>query len=77
LFDAGVQEFFYQAHRYSALLFVMGGIVHLYLGTICNPGTFGAMLTGKVTPEWAAGHHPLWWEKVRVGIKTEKKKTAK
>ena len=59
--DATGQEVLYQIHRYTALLFIMAGIVHLYLGTLANPGTFGAMLTGNVTPKWAETHHPLWW----------------
>jgi formate dehydrogenase subunit gamma len=62
--DAFGQELLYQVHRYSALLFVMAAIGHLYLGTFANPGTFGAMLTGKVTPQWAEQHHPLWWKTI-------------
>ncbi len=62
MLDLTGQELLYQVHRYTALLFVLAGIVHLYLGTICNPGTLGAMLTGKVTPPWAESHHPLWWK---------------
>lgn len=62
--DATGQEVLYQIHRYAGLLFAMAGIVHLYLGTLANPGTFGSMMTGKVTREWAENHHPLWWKAV-------------
>jgi formate dehydrogenase subunit gamma len=71
VFDAAGQDVLYQIHRYTALIFVMGGIVHLYLGTLANPGTLGAMMTGKVTPGWAESHHPLW----RETEKSEDKKT--
>jgi len=65
VFDAAGQDVLYQIHRYTALLFVMGGIVHLYLGTLANPGTLWAMMTGKVTPSWAENHHPLWWKAIK------------
>jgi len=55
------QEILYQVHRYAALAFILAGITHLYLGTLANPGTIGAMLTGRVTPEWAQTHHSVWW----------------
>ena len=65
MFDGPSQELLYQVHRYSALLFVMAAIVHLYLGTLTNPGTLGAMLTGKVSRPWAEAHHPIWWKRIR------------
>ena len=34
--------------------------VHLYLGTIGNPGTVQAMLSGRVTREWLKKQHPKW-----------------
>ena len=65
--DPHGQEILYTIHRVAALLFVMAAIVHLYLGTIANPGTLGAMLLGKVSPEWAAKHHPDWWDCLNKG----------
>lgn len=59
------QEILYCVHRGAALLFVMVAIAHLYLGTLANPGTLGAMLLGRVSPEWADKHHPDWWEEIR------------
>jgi formate dehydrogenase subunit gamma len=47
-------------HRLGALAFILAGLAHLYLGTLANPGTLTAMITGKVTPQWAKDHHPLW-----------------
>jgi len=60
VFDAEGQDVVYQIHRYSALLLVLAAITHLYLGTLANPGTLGSMILGKVTPEWAEHHHPIW-----------------
>lgn len=54
----------YAAHRYSALLLVMAVLVHIYLGTVANPGTWRAMLSGYVSSNWAKHHHPLWWERL-------------
>jgi len=65
MLDPCGQEFLYQVHRYCALAFLLAGITHLYLGTFANPGTLGAMLTGKVTTRWAETHHPLWWKSLK------------
>jgi formate dehydrogenase subunit gamma len=35
-------------------------IVHVYLGTVAYPGTFGAMIHGTVTRGWAKLHHSAW-----------------
>lgn len=64
VFDASGQSIVYEVHRYGALLFVLAGITHLYLGTIANPGTLGAMMFGKVSAVWAREHHPNWWETI-------------
>jgi cytochrome b subunit of formate dehydrogenase len=58
------QEILYYVHRTAALLLVMAALAHLYLGTFANPGTLGAMLLGRVTPEWAEKHHPDWWREI-------------
>ncbi|GAB7026867.1 formate dehydrogenase subunit gamma [Geotalea toluenoxydans] len=49
------------------LLFVLSAmfvVVHVYLGTIGNPGTLEAMLWGKVSRAWAKKHHPKWYKEV-------------
>lgn len=43
---------------------IMFVVVHVYLGTIGNPGTAEAMLWGKVTRPWARHHHPKWYKEV-------------
>lgn len=59
------QELILWVHRLMALAFMCAAIVHLYMGTLANPGTIGAMLTGYVTPEWAEKHHSLWWKSLK------------
>lgn len=65
VFDALGQEILLWVHRGAALLFVMAAIAHFYLGTFANPGTLGAVLLGRVSPEWAEKHHPDWWKDVK------------
>jgi formate dehydrogenase subunit gamma len=43
---------------------IMFVVVHVYLGTIGNPGTAEAMLLGRVTRPWAKYHHPKWYKEI-------------
>jgi len=65
---ASYQEIVYLVHRYSSLLLVIFVMVHIYLGTIANPGTWQVLLTGKVSTRWAYLHHPLWQHKAKNGV---------
>lgn len=47
-------------HGFFAIIFVAAIIAHAYLGTIANPGTWSAMVTGKVSRKWAEKHHSEW-----------------
>ncbi|NIA13821.1 MAG: hypothetical protein GWP08_07045 [Nitrospiraceae bacterium] len=58
------QDIVYQTHRWTALTLVMATVIHLYLRTLANPGTVGVLLTGRVSPEWAEAHHPVWWDEI-------------
>ncbi len=51
-------------HGFFAILLVAAVIAHAYLGTIANPGTWSAMVTGKVSRVWAKKHHSEWYKKV-------------
>ncbi len=51
----------YVLHDVAALLMLAGFIVHIYEGTVGQPGTFRAMTNGTVTEEWAWTHHPAWY----------------
>lgn len=64
IFDERIQGLLFIAHRYLALMMIMGVIVHSYLGSIANPGTILSILTGFVSKPWAEHHHSLWWKKI-------------
>ncbi|ACX52527.1 formate dehydrogenase, gamma subunit [Ammonifex degensii KC4] len=49
-------------HGISALILILAVLGHAYLGTLANPGTWRLLVTGKVSPEWAKVHHPVWYE---------------
>jgi len=51
-------------HVTAALLTIGAFIIHVYMGTAMVRGSFSAMVSGEVTPEWARHHHRLWYEKV-------------
>ena len=65
--NANGQTALYELHRYSTLFLVVATIAHLYLGTLASPGTFWAMVTGRVSSTWAEHHHPNWWERISKG----------
>jgi len=52
---------------HSLLFVVMASaiVVHVYLGTVGNPGTLPGMLWGEVSVAWARKHAPKWLAKVR------------
>ena len=51
-------------HRLMFVGSMMFAVVHVYLGSMGNPGTVQAMLWGKVTSTWAKHHHPKWYKEV-------------
>ena len=51
-------------HGLIAVIFVATIIAHAYLGTIANPGTWRAMVDGKVGRMWAKKHHSEWFKEV-------------
>lgn len=51
------------AHAFAAFVLVMAIIVHVY-AAIWIKGSFGAMLSGKVSHRWARKHHALWYREV-------------
>jgi cytochrome b subunit of formate dehydrogenase len=64
-------------HGFFAIIFVAAIIAHAYLGTIANPGTWSAMVTGKVSRLWAKKHHSEGYKEM-VGEKAvEEKKGEK
>jgi formate dehydrogenase subunit gamma len=39
-------------------------VLHIYLGTAAEPGTFRAMIRGTVSRRWARFHHGRWYREV-------------
>ncbi|MBN1344170.1 MAG: formate dehydrogenase subunit gamma [Phycisphaerae bacterium] len=60
--DDGWATIAYTLHDLCAVLLIAFAVVHLYLGSIANPGTLRAIFTGRVTKAWAHTHHPNWAE---------------
>jgi formate dehydrogenase subunit gamma len=54
----------YILHDLSAIVIVGGIILHIYLSTIGEPGTFHAMTRGAVSEAWAWTFHPAWFKQV-------------
>lgn len=51
-------------HGFFAVVFVAAVIAHVYLGTIANPGTWRALVDGKVSRSWAKKHHSEWYKEI-------------
>ena len=47
-------------HSTTAVVSLGAIIVHVYMGTAVVPGSFGAMIHGRVRRRWAEEHHPKW-----------------
>ncbi|HSP17546.1 MAG TPA: formate dehydrogenase subunit gamma [Thermoanaerobaculia bacterium] len=63
-FSRMVRELSYLLHDIVFILFVIGVITHIYLGTAAEPGTFRSMTRGTVSRSWARLHHPGWFRQV-------------
>jgi len=61
-FPVVVARWAYMLHAMSVFVLASFLMVHIYLGTIGNPGTLQAMLYGWVSREWAQFHCPRWLE---------------
>lgn len=54
----------YILHDVTFIAFAVAIVFHVYLGTAAEPGTFGSMVRGTVTRQWARLHHPRWFREV-------------
>jgi formate dehydrogenase subunit gamma len=61
-FPLGIEIFrwLYPLHALGFVVIFAFFFVHLYLGTIGNPGTVQAMISGWVTRNWLKKQHPKW-----------------
>lgn len=51
-------------HAVSALVLILGIIVHIYSAIFWVKGSMRAMTRGTVSRGWARHHHPLWYRRV-------------
>ena len=54
-------------HAVGAILFMLGAMGHIYMGTLGMAGAFDAMRTGYVDETWAKEHHEYWYNDVKAG----------
>ncbi len=62
-FPIGVRRAAVVLHSLSAVILIIGVIVHIYAG-IWVKGTNRAMTRGTVSDAWARQNHPLWHEEM-------------
>jgi formate dehydrogenase subunit gamma len=55
-----ITRWMYTLHAVGFVTLFAFFFVHIYLGTIGNPGSFQAMITGWVTRGWVKKQHPKW-----------------
>jgi len=60
IFPVMIARWAYMLHAMSVFVLASFIVVHIYLGTIGNPGTVSAMITGWVTKAWCETHCPRW-----------------
>jgi len=60
IFPRSLVQVLYPLHALGVI--AIGGfvMVHIYLGTYGNPGTFRSITYGKVTRAWVKKHHGKW-----------------
>jgi formate dehydrogenase subunit gamma len=51
----------YVVHDITAVIMLVGFIVHVYEASVVAPGTFRSMIRGTVQKRWARTHHPAWY----------------
>jgi formate dehydrogenase subunit gamma len=49
-------------HGTAGVVFITGGIGHIYLGTLGMDGALEGMTRGDVDANWAKEHHDLWYQ---------------
>jgi formate dehydrogenase subunit gamma len=54
-------------HSTGAVLFMLGGLGHIYMGTLGMAGAYDAMKTGYVDEQWAREHHEYWYNDIKAG----------
>jgi formate dehydrogenase subunit gamma len=60
-------QFYHLVHAVGAILFMIGFLGHVYMGTIGVAGAFQAMRTGYVDETWMKEHHELLYQDIKSG----------
>jgi formate dehydrogenase subunit gamma len=63
-FPVSLMRIMYVVHDAAFVVFVGMIVVHVYLSTILDRGSFEGMSKGVVSRLWAFHHHPLWYREV-------------
>jgi formate dehydrogenase subunit gamma len=70
-FTQSLRQVSWVVHDAMFIVFALTIVVHIYLATAAEPGTFRAMTRGTVTRAWARLHHPRWHREI-TGEKTDR-----
>ena len=54
-------------HMVGSLMFILGALGHIYMGTVGVAGAYQAMRTGEVDETWAKEHHEYWYDDIKAG----------
>ncbi len=60
-------QWYHMVHAVGAILFILGFLGHVYMGTIGVAGAYQAMRTGYVDETWMKEHHELLYNDIKSG----------
>jgi formate dehydrogenase subunit gamma len=63
-------------HLGGSVVFMVGALGHIYMGTLGMAGAFNAMKTGRVDEAWAKEHHEIWHNDMKAGKQGARRKSA-
>ena len=67
VFPPIVRQLAFLVHDFTFICFAVSLVIHIFLSTAAEPGTFVSMSRGTVTRAWARLHHPRWYREVLSG----------
>jgi cytochrome b subunit of formate dehydrogenase len=59
-------------HASAALITIGLFIIHVYMGVLLERGSFGSVIRGDVSINWAKRYHGIWLDQVLRGNATRK-----
>jgi formate dehydrogenase subunit gamma len=59
-------------HASVALITIGLFLIHVYMSTVLEEGSFGSMVTGYVTRAWAWTFHRTWYEEIKGGSRSKR-----